>query len=185
MKKILVIGGKLFLITAIAAILLGFVDSFTDPVIKARKARELEEALTSLIPEGKPGKLVPVTGNSVVPGYYRVEKGGKLLGYILDLRGSGYGGELKILAGYKKNGQIISVKLMDNEETPGLGKKAEKPQYMAKFIGAGGEKPVPVRKGMLSRKDADAVTGASITFMGIANALDAGAKFVKKLGGKS
>ncbi|RKX84763.1 MAG: FMN-binding protein [Spirochaetes bacterium] len=184
MKKILIMGGKLFLITAIASILLGFVDSFTEPVIKARKARELKEALTSLIPEGKPGKLVPVSGNSVVPGYYNVKKDGKLLGYILDLRGTGYGGELKILAGYKRNGEIIAVKLMDNEETPGLGKKAEKPEYMKKFIGTGGKKAVPVRKGMLSRKDADAVTGASITFMGLANALDTGSKFVKNLRSK-
>lgn len=185
MKKILIMGGKLFLITAIAAILLGFVDSFTDPVIKARKARELKEALMSLMPEGKPGKLVPVKENPVVPGYYRVKDNGKLIGYILDLRGKGYGGELKILAGYKKTGEILAVKLMDDEETPGLGKKAEKPEYMKKFIGTGGKKPVPIRKGMLSRKDADAVTGASITFMGLANALDAGSKFVRRLGGKS
>ena len=185
MKNILVIAGKLFLICAIAAVVLGFVNAMTEPAIRDRKARELKEALESLIPEGKPEKPVVVKNNSVVKAYYPVMKNGKTFAYILDLRGNGYGGELKILAAFKKNGEIISVKLMDNEETPGLGKKAEKPDYMKKFIGTGGKKPVPVRKDMLSRKDADAVTGASITFMGIANALEAGSKFMKQFGGKS
>ncbi len=185
MKGIVVTGAKLFLICAIAASVLGFVNAVTEPVIRQRKIRELKEALESLIPEGEVGKLVKVENNDVVKGYYPVKKDGKLFAYILDLRGNGYGGELKILAGFKGNGEIVNVKLMDNEETPGLGKKAEKPEYMKKFIGTGGTKPVPVRKDMLSRKDADAVTGASITFMGIANALAEGSEFAKKLGGKS
>ncbi len=182
MKDILITGGKLFLITAVAAILLGFVSSITEPVIKERKVRELNEALSSLVPGGSPGEKIKIDNNPVVKGCYPVaDSSGKCSSYILELVGNGYGGEMKILAAYKENGEVISVKLMDNQETPGLGKKAEKPDYMKKFIGTGGDRPIPVRKDMLSQKDADAVTGASITFMGIANALSSGSDFVKGL----
>ncbi len=181
MKDILVTGGKLFLITAVAAVLLGFVSGVTEPVIKHRKELELKQALSFLVPGGKPEKEILIKNNPVVKGCYPVKKNGRVEAYILNLVGKGYGGDLKILAAFKRSGEIISVKLMDDQETPGLGKKAEKESYMKKFIGTGGKKPVPVRKSMLSRKDADAVTGASITFMGIANALAAGSDFIKKM----
>ena len=103
-------------------------------------------------------------------------------GYILTLRGDGYAGDLKILANYEKSGKLLACVLMDNQETPGLGKEAEKTEYMEKFKGFGEDKPVPSKKGMLSAEDADAVGGATITFTGIGKALDYGSNYVKKLG---
>jgi electron transport complex protein RnfG len=105
---------------------------------------------------------------------------------VLELEGSGYGGEMRILARYDGEGAIRAVKLMDNTETPGLGKKAETPTYMDKFIGTGApEEPVPVRKDMLASSEADAVTGATITFLGISQALAEGAQYAaEQLGGE-
>jgi electron transport complex protein RnfG len=97
--------------------------------------------------------------------------------------GNGYGGEMAILAGYTEEGEIFAVQMMENSETPGLGKEAEKAEYMQKYIGTGTEKPVPVRKDMLSQEEADAVTGATITFIGVAKALVEGSDFVDKLEG--
>lgn len=115
--------------------------------------------------------------------YYPVEQNGRIVGYALDILGSGYGGDMKIIAGYNPDGSIRKVKLLDNSETPGLGKKAELEGYMNKFIGTGAEIPVPVIKNMLkNQKDIDAITGATITFMAIADALRAGSDFVKKIG---
>ena len=54
---------------------------------------------------------------------------------------------------------------------------------MEKFIGRGGDEPIPVQKDQLPQEQSDAITGATITFIGIANALDTGAQFVKQLGG--
>ncbi len=71
---------------------------------------------------------------------------------------------------------------MDNQETPGLGKEAENPEYMKKYIGTGEDSPVPVRKSQLSQEDADAITGASITFMGIGKALASASDYAKKEG---
>jgi electron transport complex protein RnfG len=155
-----------------------------------------------------------------------VRDGDVLLGHVLALTGSGYGGELKLLVYYGVDGAIRAARLVENTETPGLGKKAETAGYMAMFTGTGAARPVPVSKEMLAggatgspggraavgafagrvpwirasraglgawlfgdasggtAGGADAVTGATITFRGVAAALAEGAQFVKGLGGR-
>ena len=80
---------------------------------------------------------------------------------MLALTGSGYGGELKLLAYYGTDGAIRTARLVDNSETPGLGKKAETAQYMAMFAGTGAGRPVPVSKEMLAAGGASAAAAAA------------------------
>ena len=188
MKSIFISAGKLFLVCAVAATALGVVNEFTEPAIEQRKVKELQDALSSLsdgLPVGEAMVPPATAADGVVRAYYVVSRGtGAPSGFILDLMGMGYGGEMKILARYGPTGGVEAVKLMDNTETPGLGKKAEKAAYMEKFLGGGtDESPVPVRKAMLSQSEADSITGATITFLGVAKALDEGASFVRSLSG--
>ncbi len=178
MKSIFITGGKLFLICVVAALILGIIDAITEPIIAERKVLELKKALNSLTGELQAAEGVTVEEDPVVKAYYPVLRAGKVESFILELNGSGYNGDMKILSRYKLNGEIISVKLMDNLETPGLGRKAETPEYMKKFIGAGSSNPVPVRKNMLEQSEAVAITGATITFIGVAKALDEGSRFI-------
>ena len=182
MKNIFIIGLKLTIICAAAALCLGMVNAVTAPKIAELKKEALSDALKVINKTGTPDDEVIIEDDSVVKGYYPVELDGKTKGYILTLRGDGYAGDLKILANYEKSGKLIACVLMDNQETPGLGKEAEKIEYMEKFKGFGENKPVPSKKGMLSAEDADAVGGATITFTGIGKALDYGSNYVKKLG---
>ena len=94
------------------------------------------------------------------------------------------GGDMELLVSIAADGEIRSVALMDNLETPGLGKEAEKPEYMEKYIGTGSDRPVPLYKQQLTQKQADSISGASITFMGLAQALIAGSDYVKEQLGK-
>jgi electron transport complex protein RnfG len=98
---------------------------------------------------------------------------------VVRLIGQGYGGDMVILAGVRPDGEIFSAELMQNKETPGLGKEAEKEGYMEKYTGTGDDEPVPVRKDMLSQEQADAITGSTITFIGIGRALQEGSAYVK------
>ncbi len=181
MRTIVVTGAKLFLICAVAAVTLGAINAVTEPVIIQRKILELKQALEELTPDARTGEAIPVSGNATVKQAYPVLSSGAVSGYVLQLTGQGYGGDMKILARFASDGTIRAAKLMDNLETPGLGKKAENPRYMDKFIGTGGpDKPVPVRKDMLDRAQADAVTGATITFLGVSKALAEGAQFVRE-----
>ena len=93
--------------------------------------------------------------------------------------GSGYGGDMRILAGYRSDGEVFAARLMRNNETPGLGKQAEEPGYMEKYTGHGDEEPIPTRPDQLPPEQADSVSGATITFISIGEALAAGSDFLE------
>ena len=183
MKKIVIIGLKLSVICAVSAIILAFVNSVTAPAIEYYKKAAVEEALKKIAGGGDIGEQTLVGDNPAVQGYYPASFPDKGEGFILRLTGAGYGGDMAILAGFLKDGAVYSVVLMDNQETPGLGKNAERPEYMTKFLSKGGDEPVPLLKDNLSKADADAVSGATITFLGVAKALAEGSGFVKDLRG--
>jgi electron transport complex protein RnfG len=183
MKTVVLTGLKLFAICVVAAVTLGGINAITEPVIIQRKILELQQALNELTPDAEAGEAVAILENPVVLKRYPVTREGETVGMLLELEGSGYGGEMKILARFDLSGSIAAVKLMDDTETPGLGKKAENPSYMEKFLGSGSsENPVPVRKDMLRGSDADAITGATITFLGISKALADGASYARSVG---
>ena len=183
MKNIVIIAVKLAVICLVAAFVLALVNGITAPQIAASKAQAELDALSVINKAGTIGDRVEGDGAGVNY-YFPVSDGGKVTNYIMSLTSMGYGGHLVILANCKTNGEIIDAKLMEDSETPGLGKKAENPDYMNKFKGTGADKPVPVKKTMLDSADADAVTGATITFTGVSKALEYGSEFAKKLGGQ-
>ena len=183
MRTISVIGLKLALICSVAAFALGVVNGFTAPRIEELKRQRLQAALAAVIPEGSAGEYVATPEEGMVRGYYPViGTSGAEAGYVLRLVGSGYGGDLNLIASYLPDGAIHSSVLMENQETPGLGKEAEKPEYMRMFKGTGGKNPVPVRKSQLSQERADSISGATITFASLGRALASGSEFVRQMG---
>ena len=181
MTDLVTVGGKLAAICAVAAIALGFVNSVTAPAISRVKEEQLAAALDSVRGSAEAGEEVLVDDNGFVASYYPLSSGGADSGVILKIVGVGYGGEMELLASFQMDGKIRGVTLMDNLETPGLGKAAEKPEYMEKFIGSGSDKPVPLTKMQLTQSQADEISGASITFMAVAQALQAGSLFVQEV----
>ena len=181
MKHIVITGLKLFAICAVAAVMLGVVNSITEPRIARYKIEQLQKALAALVPDAQVGEPHTPADGAAVLTRYPVLQDGREAGSLLALVGSGYGGEMRILVRYEQSGAIRAVRLMENDETPGLGKEAERPEYMDKFLGTGtAENPVPVRKDALEAADADAITGATVTFVGLANALAEGSRFVRQ-----
>jgi Na+-translocating ferredoxin:NAD+ oxidoreductase subunit G len=172
------IGLRLAVICTVAALVLASVNMVTAPVIEANRARALQEALERLVGDAPVGERrdVPEQESEAVRGYYPVDGGSE--GYVLELVGNGYGGDMQILAGFRPDGELFSATLMANTETPGLGKEAERPGYMEKFVGHGDDDPVPTRVSELEPEEADSVSGATLTFIGIARALEAGSSFV-------
>jgi Na+-translocating ferredoxin:NAD+ oxidoreductase subunit G len=184
MNDMVSVGGKLALICAVAAIALGLVNAVTAPAIARVKEEQLAAALDKVRGTADAGAEQIVEGDPVVKAYYALNDGGASAGFILKLLGIGYAGDMELLASIAADGEIRLVALMDNLETPGLGKEAEKPEYMEKYIGTGSDRIVPLNKQQLTQTQADSIAGASITFMGLAQALVAGSDYVKEQLGK-
>ncbi|MBR2282169.1 MAG: FMN-binding protein [Spirochaetales bacterium] len=168
-------------ICAVAAVVLAGLNEVTDPKIQEYEAQKVISALEEVSCGMQIGEKKDVN-QSYVAYMYPLSSGGKDQGYILGLTSTGYGGELTLVASYDLNGVVMAAKLVADEETPGVGKKAENEGYMDKFVGTGtSTAPVPTSKSMLSDADSAAVSGASITFTGISKALAYGSDFVKSL----
>ena len=176
MNDLVVIGGKLAIICVVAALALGIVNAITAPEIVRVKERQLKVALDQVSLGGSLGDPIEV-GSDNVNTYYPLNVSG-IRGFVLNLVGIGYGGEMEILSSFTEGGEILAITLMDNAETPGLGKAAERSEYMEMFVAHGGETDIPTSKRQLETEEADAISGATITFLGIGEALSAGERFV-------
>ena len=163
-------------IWAIFSVLLALVNSITSPIIEAR-SRGNELAAYSEVASGYEitGSAHNVSDGSNVSLYYEMKKGSDVA-YVLNIKGKGYGGDFSIAASYKKDGTLIAAKMLENSETPGLGKKSEEPWYMELFTKSAS---IPASKNALSADDAALVSGASVTFQGVSNALNEGQAWVK------
>ncbi|MFO7781400.1 MAG: FMN-binding protein [Spirochaetia bacterium] len=184
MQKLVEIGGRLAIICIVAALVLALVNAVTAPVIAQNRQEALDAALQQIVGNAEVGDRIPVDGeeSEIVRAYYPVGTPRPPASrYVVELLGTGYGGEMQILTGIAADGEIFSAVLMQNAETPGLGKEAERSGYMErKFIGKGDEEPIPATRSDLPPEEAEAVSGSTVTFMGIAEALQAGSRFVKE-----
>lgn len=173
----LFIALKLTSICFVAVLLLGFINLVTEPKIKKNKEKSEKEAMSLLIPEARDFSDIK-NFRSVDESlkkyfyYYEAYNNSELIGYIVSSQENGYGGKMKVMIAFDKELKILNAKLLDNSETPGLGKKAESDQYMNKFKNTNTHtNPLPLNKNMLSSIDKDSVTGATITFNGIVGAI--------------
>lgn len=185
MKKYLTSGLILFAICAFFALLLSLVNLLTAPTIKRNAEREVLEGLNIVNLEN--GIVDMDTGEKQVESesvnsYYIVRSvDGSVLGYILNLTGKGYGGNFTLLSSYQKDGTLYRAKLLENNETSGIGKKYEEDENIAIFSSYG---DIPLSKSSLLSEHSAIVSGASITFGGIGNALKDGQTFVRDVLGR-
>lgn len=98
-----------------------------------------------------------------------------LLGYLVTAERRGYGGEVPILVAFSAEGAIRDIKVLANEETPGLGSKIADPGYIGQFGGRpaatlftleadSGRNP--------GRQSVDAISGATISSRAVVDALN-------------
>ena len=182
MKQMVKVGLILALLASVAATTLAVVNAVTAPKIALYEAQVVEEALKTVAGPYQIGESLEISDSTVSSLYSLLDEDQKSVGYIVQLTGVGYGGEMMMVS--YLNNEVIDARLLANSETPGLGKKAEIPSYMEKFIGTGGTNSVPQSKGELSKEEADAVSGSSVTFAGVAKTVAYGSNLVKSLGGK-
>lgn len=178
MKNMIKLGVTLALYAAAACVALALVYTVTYPVIQARTAAELEAALTDLFPESDSfqeisGSLESSDTSIEFLNEYLVQKNGSTLGLAVRAVGASYGGPITVLVGIGSDRRITGVKILENNDTPGLGANASSPHYFVDrdaqttFYGQYSEKalsdPFEVKN------DVVAITASTITSNAINN----------------
>ncbi|MDR1986587.1 MAG: FMN-binding protein [Treponema sp.] len=182
MKGMLKLGIVLALYATAACVGLAFVYSATSETIAVRQQADLEAALRELFPEGDDFTEITGTIGSLNPAVtfetqYAVRKGTALMGAAIQASAASYGGILKVLVGVGADGRISRVKILEHQDTPGLGANAASPTYYVdkgkKITFYGQFSGKPVEDPFTVKEDVAAVTASTITSRAVTAAVKA------------
>lgn len=169
MKETIRYGFILGLICLIASSLLAGVNFFTSAKIIAQSLEEEEASLKEVMPECTHFEPVKAAENIL---YYKAfDKNKTLTGVAFKAYGKGYSSSIETMVGMRKDGTIISIKILSQNETPGLGSQVTGPAFRAQFR----DKNIP------DLDKVQAITGATISSRAVIDSVRAKAQEIKSL----
>ena len=166
----------LLLITGVVAALLAGVNSVTAPIIAAAKEAKTQEAINAVLPGG--GSEIDFTDSTgLVTKVYASESG-----YAVQVAPSGFDGEIDMMVGIDKNGNVTAISIISHTETAGLGAVAAAENsagnaFRSQFAGLTGTLAVSKDGGEI-----EAITGATITSRAVTTGVNAALDCVAGLG---
>jgi electron transport complex protein RnfG len=178
---------SLTLISLTASACLGFVYELTKEPIALSILNKKLNAIRQVTPEfdNNPNdemyRLPTGEGDSL--DIYPAKKNGEIIGYAVNTYTSkGFSGNISLMAGFKTDGTILSITVLDHKETPGLGTKMTEPEFKEQFTGKN-----PVEFKLKVKKDGgqiDAITAATISSRAFCDAVQRAYNTLQKGGQK-
>jgi len=161
----------LFLVTAVSAFILGFVQDMTHDAIVASKMKAQNDAIKSILPEfaalGKSIKVVPKEGGDSLEFFPAYNQSKELIGVAVKTYSkNGFGGLIQLMAGFSPDGTITGYQVLEHKETPGLGSKMAVWFNNAEKAGQNIIGRNPGKDNLTVKKDGgdvDAITASTIT----------------------
>lgn len=145
---------------------LGFVYEFTREPIALSVLNKKLDAIREVVPEfnNNPNdemfRLPTGEGDSL--DVYPAKKDDEIVGYAVNTyTNKGFSGYINLMAGFKPDGTIINVSVLQQKETPGLGTKMKEPEFKDQFSDKN-----PAEFQLKVKKDGgqvDAITAATIS----------------------
>lgn len=168
MREMARYGLILALICVVASASLATVNSITKSKILAQARAEEEDSLKSVLPDAD--NFEPVkSGEDVL--YYKAMKAGQLIGVAFKASGKGYSSEVQTMVGMSKEGVINAIKILSQNETPGLGAQVVEPFFSERFA----------NKNTQDLSDVQAITGATISSKAVIDSVQKKAQEIKEL----
>jgi electron transport complex protein RnfG len=178
---------SLTLISLAASACLGFVYEITKTPIEVAVLNKKLEAIKQVVPEfnNNPNdesyKLPTGEGDSLI--VYPAKKDNVIVGYAINTYSkNGFSGNISLMAGFKPDGTIINISVLEQKETPGLGTKMAEPKFKDQFSDNNpGQFKLKVKK---DGGDVDAITAATISSRAFCDAVQRGYSTLQKGGTK-
>jgi len=158
---------SLLLITLISGFALGFVNDLTiEPKAKAKLAKKVN-AIKLVLPEfdNNPVEDIKKIKTAVAKDsieIYPAFKNNQFVGAaVISYSEKGFSGLVKIMVGFKADGSIKNIVVLEQKETPGLGTKMKDESFLRQFRDKN-----PANFNLDVKKDGgevDALTGATIS----------------------
>ncbi|EQK41830.1 electron transport complex, RnfABCDGE type, G subunit [[Clostridium] bifermentans ATCC 638] len=164
MKDIFRLGAILFVICAVASLMLSLTNNITAPVIEQRNIQANNESRQEVLKAAEEFSEVKDVKGDLIEEVYQGTKGGEVVGYTIKTTPKGYGGKVEVMVGISNDGKISGVKIGNHSETPGLGSKSADPSFKDQYNGKSTKTPLNIVKGNASNEnDIVAISGATIT----------------------
>lgn len=169
MKEMVRYGFTLALICIIATGLLAGVNYLTRARIIAQAQTEEDASLKEVLPEA--ASFEPVKIGSDIAYYKAYDENKAFLGVAFKAQGKGYSSVIETIVGMAKDGKITAIKIISQNETPGLGSRVAEPAFTNQFR-------------QMSTQDlskVQAITGATISSNAVKTAVEKKAQEIKTL----
>lgn len=167
MKEMVRYGLTLALICIVAGGLLAGTYSLTRPKIIAQAQAEEGAGLEEVMPEA--ARFEPIKKGDEVIYYRALDKDGKFIGTAFKASGKGYSSIIEVIAGMLKDGTITNIKVISQNETPGLGAQVSEKNFTQQF------------KDKKDLNEVTAITGATISSRAVIDSVKKRALEIKEL----
>lgn len=169
MKEMVRYGLILSLICALASTSLAVVNSITKVRIIAQAEAEEEASLKEVLPEATHFEPVK-SGNDII--YYKAHnKDGKFIGVAFKASAKGYSSIIETMAGLALDGNITAIKILNHNETPGLGARIADSSFTGQFA----------NKNIRGLNEVQVITGATISSKAVIDSVSKKAQEIKEL----
>ena len=164
MKELIRYGFTLMVICAAAAGLLAGVNALTQEKILAQAQGQEDVSLKEVMPQGQTFEPVK-PGNQIL--YYKAFNAeNKLVGAVFKAQGKGYAGVIETMVGILPDGTITAIKVISQNETPGLGAGVTESSFTDRFKNRNAQGLAGV----------EAITGATISSSAVISSVKEKAK---------
>lgn len=158
----------LTVICIITSALLGFTYDLTADKIDAVNKAASDAAMAQVVPGAQTFEEIEIEG---VTGLISAAKEASGLGYAFKVQDKGFGGAFVTMVGIGPDGKLTGAKLLDNNETPGLGSKTGQPKFLDQFPGKD-----------RSLEGVQTITGATISSKAFLRCIDVAYQAFEKVG---
>ena len=169
MKEMLRYGVILSVICVIASGLLAGVYSLAKPQIDKQAVAELEISLMQVLPQAV--SFEPVKSGEEILYYKGYTKEKKSAGIVFKATAKGYSSTIETLVGASREGKIIAIKVISQNETPGLGTRVTETTFTDQFI----------NKGVADMPKVSTISGATISSSAVINTVKKKLEEIQKI----
>lgn len=180
MLDIVKLGIFLLVIAGIAGLGVGYVNSMTEPLIIKQALQAKIDSFKEIYPQGEEvkdesAKYLKADTNPLIKEVNVAYAGGKPAGVIYLVEPKGYGGAIKILAGFDIAAKkVTAIKVLSQTETPGLGAKSKDSFFQDRYKDKSAETALEVTKTPPTKDNQiQAITASTITSRAVTSGVNA------------
>jgi Na+-translocating ferredoxin:NAD+ oxidoreductase subunit G len=168
-----------------ASAALGYVHELTKEPIALSILNQKIAAIKQVVPEfsNNPNDdmILLATGEGDSLEVYPAKRDSVIVGYAVKTFSTrGFSGYISLMAGFKPDGTIINISVLEQKETPGLGTKMAEPSFRDQF--AGKDPAVFTLKVKKDGGKVDAITAATISSRAFCDAVSKAHNTLRKGG---